>query len=707
MLEIPDASPVSAIGRAAGRMSRFRLPIAIFSLNSFLAALLALYIGFSLGLPRPYWAMLTVYITAQPLSGALRSKAVYRVLGTILGGVAAVVLVPNLVDAPWVLSLALSAWVGLCLYLSLLDRTPRAYVFMLAGYTAGIIGFPSVGEPGTIFETALARVEEITLGILCASFVHTIIFPRSVLAAINVRIAAIMTNVQGWAADLGSMGPEPGRPRPTSEQERDRIAADITELQLLATHLPFDTANLVPATRTIRGLEDRLALLLPLASAVEDRRDALIAIGGLSQNEIATMTEIRAWIVANPVDSRAEAVRLQQLCLAAQPILDGGSSWADFLKASLVGRLFDLVGALQDARDLALHIGAPHLPPPPSLLGRLAGNRARPLHRDHGLAALSGFAAFAAVCGCCVLWIATAWPDGAVAPMMAAVFASFFAAQDDPAPSIGNFLKFLVLSLPIAALYLFALLPAIDGFPMLAMTLAPALLVLGYLQGLPSTTGRAMPLIIGFLGALSLQAVYSADFTSFINSFLAQIVGTAGALVSTQLFRSVGADFSARRILRFGWREIADNAARPPGAVIPRDVWISTMLDRLGLLAPRLAAAERRDKLAEADLLNDLRIGINVIDLQLARGVVGAAAERSIVSLLADVADHFRGRALERPASPPPSLLTEIDRALGDVAGAWPSPERRVCLWSIAGLRRNLFPGASAYVAVGAAERAA
>jgi uncharacterized membrane protein YccC len=39
------------------------------------------------------------------------------------------------------LSLALACWVGLCLYVSLLDRTPRSYVFMLAGYTAGLIGF--------------------------------------------------------------------------------------------------------------------------------------------------------------------------------------------------------------------------------------------------------------------------------------------------------------------------------------------------------------------------------------------------------------------------------------------------------------------------------------------------------------------------------------------------------------------------------------
>ena len=38
----------------------------LFSANSFAAAMLALYIGFALGLPRPYWAMTTAYITANP-----------------------------------------------------------------------------------------------------------------------------------------------------------------------------------------------------------------------------------------------------------------------------------------------------------------------------------------------------------------------------------------------------------------------------------------------------------------------------------------------------------------------------------------------------------------------------------------------------------------------------------------------------------------
>ncbi|HEY1856328.1 FUSC family protein [Acidocella sp.] len=95
-----------------------------FALKTFLGAITALYLAFWLGLDNPYWAMATAYIVANPLTGPMRSKAVYRFIGTFTGGTAAVALVPNLANAPLLLSLALSLWVGLCLYLSLLDRTP-------------------------------------------------------------------------------------------------------------------------------------------------------------------------------------------------------------------------------------------------------------------------------------------------------------------------------------------------------------------------------------------------------------------------------------------------------------------------------------------------------------------------------------------------------------------------------------------------------
>ena len=73
---------------------------------------LTMFIAFCLDLKSPGWAMTTVYLTSQPLSGVLRAKAVYRTVGTFIGGAATVAIVPNLVDAPELTTLAIILWVA-------------------------------------------------------------------------------------------------------------------------------------------------------------------------------------------------------------------------------------------------------------------------------------------------------------------------------------------------------------------------------------------------------------------------------------------------------------------------------------------------------------------------------------------------------------------------------------------------------------------
>lgn len=97
-----------------------------FTVVTFAAAMLALFMAMRIDLQQPYWAMMTVYIISNPMAAAVRSKAVYRLAGTLLGASAAVVMVPRLVNSPALLCLAMAAWVGGCLAISLLDRSPAA-----------------------------------------------------------------------------------------------------------------------------------------------------------------------------------------------------------------------------------------------------------------------------------------------------------------------------------------------------------------------------------------------------------------------------------------------------------------------------------------------------------------------------------------------------------------------------------------------------
>src|ERR1700749_2754797 len=94
----------------------------LFSAKTFAAAMIALYIGLSLELPRPYWAMATVYIVSNPFVGATRSKALYRALGTAVGAAGAVLIVPPFVESPYLFSVIVGLWTATLLYLAISRR---------------------------------------------------------------------------------------------------------------------------------------------------------------------------------------------------------------------------------------------------------------------------------------------------------------------------------------------------------------------------------------------------------------------------------------------------------------------------------------------------------------------------------------------------------------------------------------------------------
>ncbi len=288
---------------------------AIFSVNCYIATILTMYIAFSLDLKSPGWAMTTVYLTSQPISGVMRAKAVYRVIGTFVGGVAMVAIVPNLIDAPELTTLAIILWVTLCLYIALHDRTPRSYMFVLSGYTAALIGFPSVLAPGAVFDTAVSRVEEITIGVLCAALgALGLIFPQSALSAFQAKLTSALADARRWIAD--------GLTRtatPEGEMERRRIAGDITELYVIATSLRFDTSPIHPDIGIIRAFDRKIKLrCCHCSTAIEDRLGVLRGAGPLP-DKIARVVQRRSRLRRR----RRQTIRpapdelQRQACLAA------------------------------------------------------------------------------------------------------------------------------------------------------------------------------------------------------------------------------------------------------------------------------------------------------------------------------------------------------------------------------------------------------
>jgi uncharacterized membrane protein YccC len=633
--------------------------------------------------------MMTAYIVAAPFSGPTRSKGLYRAGGTILGALAALVIVPLFANAPELLTLAIALWIGACLYFSLLDRTPRSYVVMLAGYTAALIAFPAVDNPGTIFDIALARVEEILLGITCATVIHSLVFPQSYGPVLLARLDLALRDAQHWIADALSSDVR-------SAQDRRKLAGDITALRLMAVHLPFDTSHLRWTGNAIHALQERLAAMVPLLSAVEDRLRALHRLGALDQSSRwrALLNDLTAWTGSRrdqvvPGADLALHAAIDALAPAPSPHAD----WRQLIEINLAARLRTLVKLCLEIQTLRRHIDAGVHGDLPEQARHLRGVPASALHLDRRLALISAFAAVMSTLVTCAFWIISGWPVGSGAPMVAAILSCFCATLDDPVPFVKDYLKYTLYSAPVSALYVLAVLPAIHSFEMLALVCAPVFLVLGVVLARPTGFAKGIPFLFGVAGTLALLETDTADMVSFVNVTLAQVFGIAATVLITSVFRAVGSGWVARRLLEAGWSELARLGSGEQVASVPE--FSARMVDRIGLLTPRLALPGTHQDLKAADALTDLRIGLNMAQLLESRAQLGPA-QASLWPLLEHLSQHFEARP-RIDAAEGARLLASLDNALRSVSAAAQSVAQVDALAALAGIRRDMFPDAPPY----------
>ena len=672
------------------------LPAALFSVKCLAAAMLALFLAYSIGLERPYWAFLTSYIVAQPLAGAVISKALFRVVGTLVGATFAVAIVPPLVNAPELLSLAMASWLALCVFVSLLDRTPRSYMFVLAGYTACLIVFPDVDSPQTIFTVAALRVQEITLGILSGALVHGVVLPGSITGVLLGRVETILRDAERWSRDAIATEPVAGL-----DAERRRLAQDVTELHQMSVHLPFDISRLAPRVRTVRALQDQLSLLLPLGAAVEDRLAQLKAAnGGVVPAPVeALIADIRNWL-ETPAPDNATRARLTQAlierCHAMEPEARADMGWADMMRLSLYARLATLVAVHRDCRDLldqmATHRRSAVTPRVAELL---EGRRNRELHRDYAGALRAALGAFLTVVIGCALWIGSGWNDGGTAVMLAGVFLALFSAQDNMLAPLKGFMIGTIIASGLGAVYGYVIMPRLDGFVMLALAYAPPLLILGAMMASPRWMGIALPTLLGLGSPVLLSDRYVNAFSSYVNGAVAQIVGIWFAIIMAGLIHSAGVERATRRTIRAGWIDIA-NRANAMGAPDVRG-WINRMLDRIALLAPRLAATRRDSGAPLYDALRDLRTGVAIGELRQLRLDLPRAEAAPLTQVLGGVGDHYRAMDPDAPAPADPALLSAIDAAIDDLGAHTRPAVRRESVLALVSLRRNLFPDAPSH----------
>jgi|TARA_R100001126_G_scaffold43909_1_gene24908 uncharacterized membrane protein YccC len=575
----------------------------LFSAKTFIAAMLAYYISLRIGLPRPFWAIITVYIVSQTSAGASLSRGVYRFAGTFIGAIATVAIVPNFVNEPILCSLILSGWIGLCLFFSLLDRTPRAYAFVLAGYTASLIGFPSVLDPGAVFDIASLRVQEISIGILCAVLIHRYVLPKRMTGLFTGKLATTMQNAHQLARDALNGTPEENR------SDRKQLSLDLLTLQDLATHLPYDPAPVIPHRRILRLIHDRLARLLLLTTEIEERIHFLRHDGDFAPAELTRLIDdVRTWCTLADIADESDATfdliahaRTVQKQLAKEK-----ASSVDLVGANLAGHLAEMIGLLHDCKQLKF--SATLINPLRNTRSLHGPKHARGYvyHRDSQMAARAALGAITGILCGCAFWIWSGWTEGGTAVSVLGVCCTLFGNFDTPVPFVVKYTIGTLYGIAFSLFYSFFILPQVMDFAVLVAVLAPVFLLAGSLQArLPTMmTALGITLTIPILSGLGTN--YSGDFAASLNISIAVLVAVNFGALSMSIFQTVRADTAIKRLLDLSRRDIGRRAL---GHAPNEARWISLMIDRTALLQPKLRASGKAYSSVLDDTLHHLRIG--------------------------------------------------------------------------------------------------
>src|SRR6185436_5628607 len=128
----PWGTALSDALRAAG-------PPLLFGLRLWASVCLSLYVAFWLELDNAYWAGTTAALVCQPHLGASLRRGWFRMIGTVVGAVAIVVLTACFPQnrVPFLVGLAL--WGAGCAFVATILRNSLAVAAQLAGLTAAII----------------------------------------------------------------------------------------------------------------------------------------------------------------------------------------------------------------------------------------------------------------------------------------------------------------------------------------------------------------------------------------------------------------------------------------------------------------------------------------------------------------------------------------------------------------------------------------
>ncbi|MFL9994839.1 FUSC family protein [Paraburkholderia sediminicola] len=661
----PWSVMLSTLSPAVGDWANSDGLIWLHLLKTVTAGLLALGIAMLLDLQQPRIAMTTVFVLMQPFSGMVLAKSFYRILGTAVGTVAALVLGALFVQQPELYMLGMIGWVSACIAAAVRYRHFRWYGFVLAGYTAALIGIPNVTAPHDLFLAALTRAAEVAVGIVCSSAVSALIVPQRSSLALRRALHLRYTNFTAFAADVLGRGIERGQFERRFADLVDEIvgfeatrtfaAFEDPAMRSRSPHLGRLNGEFMDACARLHALHQllkRLRVSGPsrMVDAITPYFGELSALLASTQGTNADASRVAAGLRVFQA-SLPRRVRETRRPLEAAP----AESRADFdTAAELLYRFVDeWLRYSETYASLARR--------KPGAGQRTAG---RYVSKTNGFVAAFTFARSAVVMAIAGwFWIATDWPSGGLAVIGAALACALTSTAPNPSKMAVQMAVGAVLATMTGYLFTCYVYPNIDGFPLLCAMLAPVLALGAFIASRKRAAGYGIGFSVFFclLAGPDNVVTYAPDL--LINNGIAI---TASLLLAAIIFAVVfPADMPwLTRRIKGDLRAQVVSACKDelPGL---NQRFQSSTHDLTSQLRMLLTRRSRRRRDALRWMLVTLEVGHAVIDLrnEAARAGYAQALHSRWRSSLAQTCDDL-ARLFERPDA------RGLERALVSVRSA-------------------------------------
>ena len=648
-------------------------PTWLYAIRTTLAALLALYVAFTLQLDNAYSAPVTALIVANPMHGMVWSKSLYRLAGTLAGVIAALVLMANFSQVPELFVLGLGLWMGACTATATLLRNFRSYGAVLAGYTVALVAIPAVDDPLSIFNRVLDRGSLVVIGIICSALVSSLFSPRMAERSLRAKLLETIADL-GRYCFFALDGDEDGKRLVTL---RPRVGGGI---QMTNNLIEFAAAERPELAGLAETLGVSINAMLGVISAATSIHAALRSDLDTAA-DAATLTPLiaearslaqRITDVAQGQDADAllqEVASLKRALIALDDKIEEHLPSAETMVLVALDRLDDMVA------ELVLSIDGVS-----RLLRRDTadlGVRAR-FHLDWRGALINGVRAAIAVWAACFFWNLSAWPHGGAMVLAMVPAVGLFATRDTPEQDSLGFAWGSIVATILAVVYLTIILPAITTYAGLVCVLAPPI----FIATLVTTNPRFVFAGVGFSVFFMTEVAPSNPMVFDLVMTLNNGAGLAlGALLTAVVYRLV-LPVNPRVRIRTMIRIIIDDVAALARLSRPytREAWESRMHDRM----MRMRALLQISGLAQENLMHGafaaFRLGREIVrmrsilDSQPVPTEAVAVAHRALEAVekvqsepahaaesCRDAAQALRGMAVERA----PRVAAAYSRAAG------------------------------------------